>query len=166
MRLVKHIAAVAAALFICLVIPCLYYMQAGGLFSRAPDARSGASLVVPDQPSGTFLVLVNKERHPASMQEWTDFFTEKEVGVIMEDVHCLVTKGDAAGKELAERYQARLAENQMQITQEDGTLVVSKAENGMFDVVIISTDMADNYDYSRIHESDRTAVLSITGENR
>ena len=165
MRLIKHIAASAAALFICLGIPCLYFMHTGGLFSGNPDTVSGATLVVPEKPSGTFLVLVNKERHPATMQEWTDFFTEKEVGVIMEDVHCLITKGDAAGKELAERYQARLAENQMQVTQEDGTLVVSKAENGLFDVVILSTDVANLYDYSRIRESDRTAVLSITGEN-
>lgn len=163
MRLVKHFGFAAAALFICLGIPCLYFAHAGTLFSGGADAVSGASLDIPDQPSGTFLVLVNREKHPLTMDEWTAFFSEQEVGVIMEDIHCLITRGDTAGKELADRYVARLAENQMQVTEEDGTLVVSRAENGMFDVILISTDAAKIYDYSRIRDDRETAVIPVGG---
>ena len=162
MRLVKHLLFVAAALFVCLGAPCLYFMRAGTLFG-ATDAVSGASLEVPDQPSGTFLVLLNRQRHPLTTEEWEAFFSEREVGVIMEDIHCLISKGDEAGKELADRYRARLAENQMEVTAEDGTLVASRAENGIFDVILISTDAAQIYDYSRITDDTDTMVIQVEG---
>lgn len=163
MRLMKHFAFAAAALFVCLGIPCLYFLQAGTLF-RGADAVSGASLDVPDKPSGTFLILLNRERHPLTAEEWEAFFSEQEVGVIMEDVHCLITRGDVSGKELADRYRARLAENQMTVAEEDGTLVVSRAENGQFDVILISTDAAEIYDYSRIRDNGETMLIEVGGE--
>lgn len=164
MRLAKHILIIAAALFVCLGIPFLYFLQKGTLFGNAADAVSGASLDIPDRPSGSFYILLNTERHPLTAQEWDDFFSEREVGVIMEDIHCLVTRGDAAGIELAERYQARLAENQMAVTAEDGTLVVSRTEQGLYDVVIISSDAEPAYDYSRAFQDPETLVISVGGE--
>ena len=62
MKWMKHAAFVLACLFVTLGIPLLIYSP--NLFSRGLDAVSSASLEIPDQPSGEFLVLINKDRHP------------------------------------------------------------------------------------------------------
>ncbi len=162
MRVLKHIMTVLVLLAVLLGLPAAHFARQGTLFGPA-DAVSGASLVVPDQPSGTFFVLLNEDRHPATGGEWEKFFREQEVDVIMEDISCLVTRGDAAGAELAERYLARLAENQMKLTAEDGTLVASRAENGLFDVIIISADAEPVYDYGAAFARPGTAVIEVAG---
>ena len=163
MRLAKHMAADAAALFLCLGIPCLYFLHAGTLFNRNADAVSGASLLVPEQPSGTFLVLLNRERHPATMEEWSDFFRERDVDVIMEDISCLASKGDVNGLKLADRYLTRLAQNQMNITVEDGTLIASKAEAGIYDVIILSKEAAEAYGYEISAEDETGLWIAVSG---
>ncbi len=165
MRVIRHLLVIMAALFICLGLPCLHFMNVGTLFAEGADAAAGASMVVPDQPSGTFLVLLNKSRHPETETEWQNFFYEKPVDVIMEDIHCMTAKGDASGMELAERYQARLAENQMRIVREDGTLVASRAMHGLFDVIVISSEAADIYGYDTLCADPEIAVYRIGGGN-
>lgn len=128
------------------------------------DAVSGSSLVIPDQPGGTFYVLLNTKRHPVTAAEWDDFFSEREVGVIMEDVECFVSRGDAPGRELADRYKARLAENQMRVKTEDGTLIASRAENGLFDVIILSKEAEAAYDYSKVFLRDEVLVIPVLSE--
>lgn len=148
-RVTEHILVIGLAIFFLLFVPGMSFTDARALLSGSVDAVSGASVEVPDQPSGTFVILIRNDRHPLSMEDWTNFFQEKEVGVIMEDLSCLVDRGDPLGQEAANRYQLRLAENQMTVRQENGTLLVSKAEAGLFDVIILSREMADYYDYSR-----------------
>lgn len=162
MKAFKHIVFIAVFLFMCLGIPFLYFYNKGTILSDV-DVVSSASLEVPDQPSGTFYVLVNKNMHSSTLEDWQNFFTEKEVGVIMEDISCLVSKGDVNGKELADRYLARLAENQMKITMEDGALIASKAEAGIFDVIILSTEAAQAYGYDQMAEDDSRVVIAVTG---
>ena len=158
MKVLEHIGIILAALFLCLGLPALIYLPKGD----GVDAVSGASLNVPDQPSGEFVVILNRERH-AALEEWTDFFTEREVGVIMEDLSCTTASGDAAGLQLAQRCQARLAENQMSLRSENGVLLVSKAEQGLYDVVILSRETADAYDYSAVYARPDALVLTVEG---
>jgi len=68
MKLVKHAAIILAALFVTLGIPMLYYLDAGTLFPRRADAVTGAFLVLPDQPCGQFVVLLNREKHGSSAE--------------------------------------------------------------------------------------------------
>ena len=124
------------------------------------DAVSGASFTVPDQPSGEFVVILNRSRHSA-LEDWTSFFSEQEVGVIMEDLSCATVAGDAAGLQLAQRYQARLAENQMTLRRENGLLLVSKAEHGRYDVIILSKETADAFDYSAVCGDAGALVLTV-----
>ena len=157
-----HVLIISAALLVLLGLPFAHFAGKGTLGAGA-DAVSGASLEVPDQPSGTFFVLLNRDRHPMTQGEWENFFSEREVDVIMEDVHCLIPRGDAPGKELAERYLARLAENQMTLNAEDGTLVVSKAEAGLFDVIVVSAEAERVYDYSAAFARPGTLVMKVRG---
>ena len=159
MKWMKHAAFVLACLFVTLGIPLLIYSP--NLFSRGLDAVSSASLEIPDQPSGEFLVLINKDRHPDTLKEWDDFFSERPVSVIMEDISCLVAEGDTGGVEAARRYQARLAANQMRLSGESYSLLVSKAENGLFDVIILSAEMEKLSNYSAVLVRDDVYAVRV-----
>jgi len=144
MNVIRHLVVILAALFVTLGIPALVYVDVGALFTGAvTDGVTGASLEIPDQPSGQFVILLNREKHPNTQALWADFFTDQPVDVIMEDLRCMTARGDVSGIQLANRYQARLAENQMTIRQENGTLVASRLENDLFDGIILSKEFAD-----------------------
>lgn len=162
-NLSRHLLAalLAAALFIAL--PAFLFTDAPSLLSGDTDAVTGASMEIPDQPSGTYYVLINKDLHEQTLDDWTAFFTEQPVGIIWEDLHCFVDLADTAGREMADRYRLRLAENQMEVTPENGTLLVSKAENGLFDVIVLSQEMADLMDYEKAMGRSGVAALVIEG---
>lgn len=141
-KILAHAACVAAALTVLLVWPLMAnfkpWQNADG-----PDAVSSASLVLPDQPSGDFIVLVRTSLHPDTMDAWRQFFTDAEdLPVIFEDICCLAARADPTACQLAERFQAQLPENQMALRLEDATLLASKAENGYIDVAVFSSEMA------------------------
>ena len=163
MQRIGHIVFIIASLFLCLGVPFHHFYGLGTLFGDSADAVSSASLDIPDQPSGVFYVLLNTEKHPLTVDAWTDFFTEKPVDVIMEDISVLLIRGDEPVYQLADRYLARLAENQMRGAEEDGTLVVSRAEEGVFDVIMFSGDAEPVYDFSKAFEREGTAVIRVEG---
>ena len=163
-RLAAHIGAVLLALFVTLGLPTLAYIDLSTVFGGSDaDAVTRASMELPEQPSGNFVILLNREKHPDSLNDWSDFFLEQPVGVIMEDVSCTIPEGDAGGLELARRYQARLAENQMELREENGLLVVSKAENGIFDVIVLSKEAAEAWNYSGVYARADALVLNVEG---
>lgn len=158
-----HLAAAAAAVLLCIVLPGYFFTDLPSRLSGSADAVSSASLEIPDQPSGEYIVLIRSDLHAQTLEDWTNFFTEQPVGVIMEDIHCFVDQSDVSGQEMADRYRLRLPENQMTVMQENGTLLVSKAENGLFDVIVLSREMADRQDYGAAMEREDVTVLTITG---
>lgn len=164
-RLPGHLAAAAAAFLLCIALPAWLFTDVPARLSGGADAVSGASMEIPDQPSGTYLVLIRNDLHAGTIGDWTDFFTEQPVGVIMEDLHCFVDQADAAGQEMAQRYMLRLAENQMTVTKENGTLLVSKAEEGLFDVIVLSREMADLQDYSAAAAREDVTALFVEGKD-
>ena len=161
MKALKHIGIVVLGLFLCLGLPGLALGDLGAVFSDGVDAVSSASLELPEQPSGEYVVIVNRDRHPLTLEEWTRFFREETVGVIMEDISCLTAASDPTGIQLAQRYQARLAENQMRLRAEDGLLVVSRAENGLYDVIVLSREAAEAVDFSAVYARADAAVITI-----
>lgn len=163
MRALKHIGIVLLGLFLCLVLPGLFYVDVGAIIADGLDAFSSASMDLPDQPSGEFVVILNRDRHPLTLDEWTAFFREEEVGVIMEDLSCLAAASDPTGVQLAQRYMVRLAENQMKLTAENSLLVVSRAENGLYDVIVLSKEMADAVDFSAVYARDDALVITVSG---
>ena len=164
MRIGKHILYIALGLFLCLGIPALRCADIAGILSgTAKDAVSSATMVINDAPSGEYLVLVNEKYHPLSMEEWEKFFTEQPVGVILEDLCCYVPEGDSNGQKLAERCQARLAENQMHLQAMDGLLLVSRAEHGLFDVIVLSAEAAEAWDYRKAAAGPGIRVIAVRG---
>lgn len=157
----KHFLFIFSALFIILGIPALFFSDWSAVFNNGGvDAVTGASLDVPDTPSGNFYVFLNKTYH-SDLEEWQNFFEEKPVGVIFEDISCQVLAGDAAGIQLAERYLARLAENQMKLSAGNPTLLASKIESGKFDVAIVSKEIAEIFSLEKVFSNDGILVIPI-----
>ena len=139
-----HITIVIVSLFLIIGVPFLVYFDK--IFpSDDTDAVSSASLVIPEKPSGEIYVYMNTEKHADSLSLWEDFFNERDEEVIFDDVRCMVAIGDVTGVEAARRFMAKLPENQMTIYKENVSLVVSRTENAMIDVVILSKETVDSF---------------------
>ncbi len=161
----KHFFIIFISLFLIIGIPAVFFGDWSSVFNKGGvDAVSGASLDVPDSPSGNFYIFMNRARHH-ELSEWQDFFEERPVGVIFEDLSCQVLSADVTGVQLAERYQARLAENQMKLRPESNSLLLSaKIENGFFDVVIVSKEISDACGLKQVFSNNDIMVISIMSE--
>lgn len=164
MKRLLHVGVVMAALSVTLGIPAVAFGVPGLLFgANAPDAVSRASTELPEQPSGNFVILLNTDKHPGTAADWETFFSGRETDVIMDDVACMAADGDVTGIQLAERFRSRLAENQMTLRQVNGTLLASRADAGVFDVVIVSEEMADMLALKTAYDRTGTAVVTVRG---
>ena len=162
MRAVRHIVTVSASLFLMLGLPFI----TSDSFERLidPDAVTSAS-VITDAPSGEYVVLINRSLHPNrdNLEKWHDFFSGQEVSFILEDITCCISASDPSGKKLAENYRSRLPENQMTLRTEDPVLMMSKADHGKFDVIVMSAEAAERYGADSISSSGNVDVIRIEG---
>ena len=133
------------------------------LFGGNVDAVSSASVIL-DAPSGNYVVLLNAARHEKwrTAADWAAFFQGESL-VIMDDVDCLVADSDAGGIQMAESYRSRLPENQMKLRREDGTLMLSRAEVGGFDAIVMSAEFAEAFKAETVYGQPGVEVLEIGG---
>lgn len=140
------------------------FLQSNAFHAHATDADTvtSASLIL-DAPSGEYVVFLNRARHPdpAALSHWEDFFAGKDVPVIYEDISCIAIEGDLGGIEMATSLQSRLPEHQMTLRTEEGALLMSKAERGLYDVVVLSKEAADAYDVSALSADENAIVVRI-----
>ena len=103
MRAVKHIAVILMALLLTLGLPAAMYLDIPALLQgkTAIDDTSGATIELPAQPSGEFLVFLNRQKHADTTGQWELFFSGGDAGVIMSDVDCRVAAADAAAMKMA-----------------------------------------------------------------
>jgi hypothetical protein len=145
-NILKHMGVVLAGVVLLLVIPFWktdYFKQ---LTNKEVDAVASASVVI-DQPSGEYEVLINRDMHPDAdnLDTWISFFSGGEISYLFEDISCSVIKGDAGALTMARSFQSRLPEKQMSVQTEDATLLMSRADNGKYDIIIISKEYAKSY---------------------
>lgn len=161
MKVIKHIIIVCVCLAAILGIPFLHlYTKAFG----DTDAVTSASVIL-DQPSGDYIVVINKDRRKdeETLETWKTFFSGEEISYVFEDIVCSVAEQDAAGYSMAQSFQSRLPENQMQIRRVDGTLMMSKAESGIYDIIIFSKEAADMYNINELAKRSDSVLCIITG---
>ena len=165
MRTLRHILITAGSLIFLIGFPLF---QTGALTrllaGQGLDALTAATKTI-DQPSGAYVVLINKENHKDSgkLAVWKKFFSGQEIDYIFEDISCVVSDSDAAGLELARSFQSRLPENQMLLRTEDTTLMFSKAKYGRFDVMILSKEMYDAHHTAAIAGGDQVMTIESEG---
>lgn len=143
-ELIRHI--MVGLLSAILLIGGPIYAVYGPFGAAHRDAVSSATVII-DQPSGAYVVLINRNRHPnqENLNTWISFFKGEEIGFLFEDISCLVPDTDQGGLELAKSFQSRLPENQMKLRTENAALLMSKAAYGEFDVIFVSREAYEAY---------------------
>ena len=144
-------------------------LTAGGYINRSsdsPDAVSSATAqpVSAGDMSGKYIVFINRELHDkaGTTGDWEKFFSfTDDVPLIMEDITCKVAQLDSEGLDTARKYQARLPENQMKIEQEAGVMLLSKAELGRFDVMIMSEAAAKSYSAQTLYDKENILTIKM-----
>jgi len=103
-----------------------------------------------------------ENEHKKKLDEWIKFFSGEETDIIFEDIACSVADGDSLGLEMAKSFQSKLPENQMKIKEEEAILTVSRAEEGKFDVLLMSKEFAQSY---KLREKNKNYIrgIKITG---
>ena len=155
-----HLFLVAGAVFLTVGVPFMMTDYYKGLFSsNEVDAVSSPSVII-DKPSGNYIVLINTRLHKdkSKLDQWISFFSGEETDIIFEDIACTVAEGDAKGLEMAQSFQSKLPENQMKIKEEEAVLVVSRAEEGKFDILLMSKDFAGSY---KLREKNQNYIEDI-----
>ena len=144
-------------------------LTAGGYINRSsdsPDAVSSATAqpVSAGDMSGKYIVFINRGLHDkaGTTGDWEKFFSfTDDVPLIMEDITCKVAQLDSEGLDTARKYQARLPENQMKIEQEAGVMLLSKAELGRFDVIIMSEAAAKSYSAQTLYDIEKVLTIKL-----
>ena len=144
-------------------------LTAGGYINRSsdsPDAVSSATAqpVSAGDMSGKYIVFINRGLHDkaGTTGDWEKFFSfTDDVPLIMEDITCKVAQLDSEGLDTARKYQARLPENQMKIEQEAGVMLLSKAELGRFDVMIMSEAAAKSYSAQTLYDIEKILTIKL-----
>lgn len=157
-----HGAFILLVLFLILGTPLLS-SDVFAAWMNDTDAVSSATNVI-EAPSGEFVVLINRERHEKSgtLETWRTFFSGGDIGVVFEDLDCIVIRGDEAGLDAAESYRLRLPENQMRVRSEDGVLALSKAEYGRYDIMIMSAEAASSFGAETLEHDHNTLYLRVS----
>lgn len=158
------LTAVAAAIFALPYRVFIGPIRLGALFGGGGvDAVTSPSIIL-DAPDGSYVVLLNEARHQKyrTAQDWADFLSGESL-VIMDDVACAVIDTDAGGIEMAESYRSRLPENQMKITRMDGLMLMSRAQYGAFDVIVLSRAYADAMQASTVYGLEDVRVIEVGG---
>ena len=108
------------------------------------DAVTSASVII-EQPGGNYIVLINERLHPDDevLADWVNFFSGQEISVIFEDISCSVASSDPGAKTMGDSFRSRLPENQMTLQTENSTLLLSRMEHNLFDIVIMSEEFAE-----------------------
>lgn len=147
---------------------CLFLLGTGYLRlpSDSPDAVSSATAqsVSAEDMSGKYVVFINRATHDkaGTTADWEKFFSfSDDVPLIMEDITCKVAEHDSEGLDTARKYQARLPENQMKIEREAGVMLLSKAELGRFDVIVMSEAAANSYSAQTLYEKENILTIKM-----
>ncbi len=163
MKILRHILTVALALLLLAGVPVF----ATGYFQKkllGMDAVSSASTII-EQPSEAYVVMINRDRHKNAddLSTWESFFRGEEIDYLFDDISCLVPDMDTVGLELARSFQSRLPENQMKVRTEDITLIYSKAQYGLYDVVLVSREIYDLFGGNLDNGNDRNLLIEAEG---
>jgi hypothetical protein len=120
--------------------------------------------VIIDQPSGDYIVLINQNLHTNrdNLYTWVQFFSGQEISYLFEDISCSVAAGDSGALTMAQSFQSRLPEKQMSVQTENATLLLSRADCGKYDIIILSSEFAERYDLTTI-DGAAVTMIEITG---
>jgi hypothetical protein len=154
-----HALVVLAGVALLLGLPFLTTDCAQSMINGTVDTVSSASVII-DQPSGEYIVLINQAEHTNqdNLNTWVQFFSGEEISYLFEDLACSVASGDPGALTMAQSFQSRLPEKQMSVQTEDATLLLSRADCGKYDIIILSREFAERYDLTTVDGASATRI--------
>ena len=166
MRLIPHIATMAIAAAVLLVVPFAAFANVDAMAGKLSGVDTVSSATaIQDAPSGKYTILINRDKHANAevLADWVTFFSGEDALLIMEDIDCMALAGDPGGIEMAESLMSRLPENQMKLTVSDPVLALSKADAGMFDAIVMSDEVADAMSAGTVSANQNVEVVRREG---
>jgi archaellin len=162
----KHAMVVLAGVALLLGVPFLTTDYAKSMGNGTVDTVSSASVII-DQPSGDYIVLINQAEHTNqdNLNTWVQVFSGQEISYLFEDISCSVASGDSGALTMARSFQSRLPEKQMWVQTENATLLMSRADCGKYDIIILSREFAERYDLTTIDNTSATRIEITGGSN-
>ena len=162
--IIRHIVICAAGVILLLAVPFLFTDGFRRLTGGA-DAVSGASETVA-APSGNYTVLINRDRHKSEsdMAAWREYFSGGEFSIIFDDISCVTLEGDESAYTMGLSFMSRLPENQMKLKSGEAVTVLSKADYGRFDMLLLSDEAAESFGISAITDRVSTEVIHTVGK--
>ena len=160
MKALAHILCVAITLGLLCGLCAWRQVDLVALANGGVDAVSSAT-AIQAAPSGNYTILINRSKHPdeEALNEWKTFFEGGAIGLIFEDVSCVAFTVDPAGVDMATSLQSRLPENQMTLRTDDAVLALSKAEHGVFDIIVMSDEAAQTFDAAALYDDPNVVVV-------
>ncbi len=128
-------------------------------FKNGPDALTSATVkntaekVTVSGVSGNYTVIINKNRVAENVLNYFLGTQDRP----KDEIVCHISADDKKARELALQMTDKIVEA-------DAMLLLSKAEYGNFDILIMSKKTADKYTAKSLYDKEFTAVLEITGE--
>ncbi len=162
LKIIFHTIGILISLFLIIGIPLI--INWNKIFpDSSEDVSSGASAILPDIPSGEYIILINSSLHNENLEKWEAFFSndEENITVIFEDITVNISSNDKSAIDLGKRYQAYLPENQMTLKYINSTLLVSKVEQGHVDIAIFSKEMAQYLKFDETKLKNDVVVIKI-----
>jgi hypothetical protein len=161
--ILKHMGIVLAGVLLLLGVPFFSTDYFKALRQGTTDTVSSASVVI-DQPSGEYIVFINRDMHTDEdyLNTWIQFFSGEEISYLFEDISCSVIAADSGALDLARSFQSRLPEKQMRIQTEEASLLLSRADHGKYDIMILSKEFAETYNAATLDEKS-TVQIEVRG---
>jgi hypothetical protein len=147
-------ALVAAGVVVCQAdVLALIEPATGRLVSSATQ--------VTDAPSDSFTILINKNLHtdPTIYGRWLDLLSGRDTGLITEDATASVLAGDESGLMMAQSLASRLPARQLTVCEENPVIGISKAREGVFDILVMSDEMAESVRADELYRFDWVGVV-------
>lgn len=157
----KYISRAVSVLLACVTLVLFANISNGNInFSpKGPDAVTSASVKKQastasiEGVSGNFVVLINKNNSPRGTKE---FFEGRQP--CPQGLECSVAKSDKKVDGLLKSLAIAAS------PKDDALIMLSKAEYGDFDVMILSKKLADTYTAKSLYDKDYVDVVEIKGE--
>ncbi len=163
----RHIFLVFLGVFLLLGVPfiCTDFFRTNFISSNTDTVSSASGLI--EAVSGDYLVLVNGKYHrdEGQLEEWKRFFLGEENTIIQDTAVCSVGSSDPGAQTLAESFCSRLGKDQMRIQISDPFLLFSRSDHRLFDVVIMSREFAESFNF-REPSGENIVRIRLTGGSK
>ena len=132
-----------------------------GLLESQGVVEGGSPATDAEEAAQSYVIFLNTRAHPDAAERagWVALFSGDEASAVTGEACCLTATGDVAARNLALRLAGRLEPGQLCVREDDAILAVSKAEVGRFDILAMTSGVAEALDVSVLEADSSVEVV-------